>query len=100
MSDLSWTSDLMSSENYRQRFFAEYWQTKIRYERLKDYVNKIEASRLTGTKEPPHDCPERLLRAQQKAMGEYLHVLEVRAIIEDIDLQTTTLNIEEVNEDK
>lgn len=99
MSDLSWTKSLMESTDYRQRFFAEYWQTKIRYEKLKDFCNKIEAARLTKTEEPKHDVPEKILRSQQKAMGEYLHILEIRAIIENVDLQTTSLNLESLNEE-
>jgi hypothetical protein len=35
---------------------------------------------------PVHDCPDHLLREQQAAMGEYLHILEVRAVIEGIEL--------------
>ena len=96
MNDLSWTKDLMESSDYRQRFFAEYWQTKIRYERLKNFCNRIEAARVTGTDAPIHDCPEKLLRAQQKSMGEYLHLLEIRAIIENVDLEVTKLTLEEL----
>lgn len=35
---------------------------------------------------PAHDCPLELLREQQSLMGQYLHVLEIRAVIENIDL--------------
>lgn len=88
------TAELMNSSDYKDRFCAEYAQTKIRYEKLKAYNNKIEASRRTHeypftpkqVEEPPHDCPESLLREQQSAMGQYLHTLEVRAEIEGIDL--------------
>ena len=91
MKDLKETAKLMSSKNYKERFKAEYWQNKIRYEKLKDFNNKIEASRATcceGAKvvEPLHDCPANLLKEQQKIMGEYLHILEVRAVIEGVDL--------------
>lgn len=86
------TVELMNSGDYRDRFVAEYIQTKIRYEKLKDFNTKIEASARTrgldnGVDEPIHDCPAGLLREQQAAMGEYLHILEVRAKIEDIDLE-------------
>ena len=81
------TIDLMQSSNYKERFIAEYRQTKIRYEKLKAFNNKIEASHLTdGLNMPIHDCPDHLLVSQQRAMGEYLHILEVRAVIEGIDL--------------
>ena len=83
--------ELMVSDNYRDRFCAEYIQLKQRYERLKAFNNKIEAAMRMKNfdnriEEPPHDCPEGLLREQQAVMGEYLHLLEVRAFIEDIDL--------------
>ena len=35
---------------------------------------------------PKHDCPLPLLKEQQYAMREYLHLLEVRAEIEKIEL--------------
>ena len=35
---------------------------------------------------PKHDCPGDLLRDQQRVMGEYLHILEVRAAIEGVEL--------------
>ncbi len=86
------TAELMCSGDYRDRFVAEYIQTKIRYEKLKAFNTKIEASVRTSQSdspfpEPKHDCPAGLLREQEAAMGEYLHILEVRALIEDIDLE-------------
>lgn len=82
------TVPLMLSEDYKARFVAEYRQTKIRYERLKAYCNRIEAAMRHPEKVdmPPHDCDLDLLREQQSAMGHYLHVLEIRAEIEHIEL--------------
>lgn len=83
----------MLSKDYKERFKAEYWQTKIRYEKLKAFNTEIEASRRTsyemGKKVPmpKHDCPDDILREQQSAMGQYLHILEVRAVIEGINLE-------------
>ena len=37
---------------------------------------------------PDHNCPEHLLRDQLCAMREYLHILEVRAVIEGINLSS------------
>ena len=81
----------MCSADYRDRFVAEYIQLKIRYERLKAFNTRIKAAVLSFGEEhevemPRHDCPDELLREQQKLMGELLHVLEVRAVIEGIDL--------------
>lgn len=85
------TVELMRSSDYKERFIAEYAQLKIRYEKLKDFNTRIEAAMRTSAAdepyaEPKHDCPASLLREQQAAMGEYLHLLEVRAKIENIDL--------------
>lgn len=80
------TTPLMTSEDYKDRFIAEYYQTKIRYEKLKDFNSRIEAAQIMNKEEPKHDCPHFLLRDQQKVMGEYLHFLELRAKIEDVDL--------------
>ena len=97
--ELKDTVGMMSSSDYRDRFKDEYYQLKIRYEKLKGFNNHIDAAmatRFTAPGEmpedrkqlemPKHDCPIDMLRAQQNAMGEYLHILEVRAVIEGIDL--------------
>lgn len=85
-------TELMGSSDYRDRFVAEYVQLKQRHEKLKVFNTKIKAAKLTrgmdnGVDEPLHDCPARLLLDQQRVMGEYLHLLEVRAVIEDVDLE-------------
>lgn len=82
------TVHLMLSEDYKARFVAEYSQTKIRYERLKKFCNRIEAAHRSGGKldMPKHDCDLDLLSEQLNAMGHYLHVLEIRAEIEHIEL--------------
>ena len=96
-SPLGETVEGMLSPDYRERFKAEYAQLKIRHEKLKTFNNKIEAARRTRycpldsdervtVEMPKHDCPDDLLREQQNIMGEYLRVLEVRAVIEGIDL--------------
>ena len=89
--ELKDTIQMMASEDYKERFKAEYYQTKIRYEKLKAFNTKIEAAERTNWSKnpiemPKHDCPSDLLREQQRIMGEYLHTLELRAIIEGIEL--------------
>lgn len=86
--ELKETIDGMISTDYRERFKAEYRQTKERYERLKAFCNRIEAAERTRREEPRRDCPLELLREQQKRMGMYLEALEIRAEIEQIDLNT------------
>lgn len=84
---LSDTVELMQRTDYRDRFVAEYIQTALRYERLNSFTAAIEAAeQWLFSDDIDHDCPLELLQKQQKAMGEYLHVLELRAKIEDIDL--------------
>lgn len=80
------TEKLMESSDYRERFIAEYWQTKIRYEKLKHFNTRIECQNAFNGPEVYHDCPNKLLRDQQTKMGELLHILELRAIIENINL--------------
>ena len=77
------TVDLMLSDNYKDRFRAEYYQTKERYQRLHLMIIKYEA----GTLDFQPDCPLELLKRQAKAMGEYLYVLKMRAQLEEIDLK-------------
>lgn len=80
------TVELMNSEDYKERFIAEYHQVKIRYEKLKNFCNKIEVEEMLGKEETKHDCQLELLREQQKYMGLYLSVLEKRAFIENVEL--------------
>ena len=90
--DMKDTAAMMTSDDYKERFKAEYYQTKIRYERLKRLNNQIEAAVITQygigktVELPKVDCPHDLLASQQRTMGEYLHILEVRAVIEGIEL--------------
>lgn len=84
--ELKETIELMCSENYKERFVAEYHQVKIRYEKLKNFCNKIEVETMLGKEVTKHDCPLELLREQQKYMGLYLSVLEKRALIENVEL--------------
>lgn len=92
MKELKETVSAMLSDDYKERFKAEYWQTKIRYEKLKSFCNKLESSNLMSAygnntiEAPKHDCPYTTLREQQHIMGELLHILEIRALIEKIDL--------------
>ena len=81
--DLKDTASLMSSEDYKERLKAEYFQTKIRYEKLHKTLVKFDA----GTLKFQLSCPIGLLRNQNDAMGNYLNILEIRAEIEGIKLE-------------
>jgi hypothetical protein len=80
--DLVGTVEMMQSDDYKERFRAEYYQTKMRYDKLHRMTIKYEA----GTLDFTPNCPLDLLKQQKKAMGEYLHALEVRADIEGVKL--------------
>lgn len=76
------TVELMLSDNYKDRFIAEYQQTKIRYIRLCEMLDKWDKGELKF--EPT--CSKYVLRAQRCAMEMYLNVLLTRAQIEGINL--------------
>ena len=82
MKELKDTIELMNSEDYKERFRAEYYQTKIRYYKLHKMLVKYEA----GTLDFEPKCSLELLKNQASYMGNYLKTLEVRAEIEKIDL--------------
>lgn len=80
--ELSDTIDLMKSEDYKDRFKAEYMQTKLRYNNLHRMLVKYEAGALEFTP----SCPIIVLQNQKSFMGNYLKQLEIRAEIENIDI--------------
>ena len=80
--DMRDTVEMMNSEDYKERFKAEYYQTEIRYEKLHQMCVKYEA----GTLDFTPTCSLGLLKAQKIAMGQYLYCLGIRAEIEGIKL--------------
>ena len=75
-------------EDWKNRLAEEYKQTKERYEKLKAYNNKKEIERqLDRCHCPPEQrIDDELRHDQQRAMGEYLHWLELRAELHGITL--------------
>lgn len=81
------TVEGMQSQDYKDRFWAEAKQLKIRLEKLRRFNNKIILHEKYGIGEPvKHDCPLELLLEQQKVMGMYLNILAMRAQIEGIEI--------------
>lgn len=76
------TISLMSSDDYKIRFIAEYMQLKIRYNNLHKMLIKLEA----GTLEFTPTCDSTILENQAYYMENYLRALEVRAEVEKIKL--------------
>ena len=80
--ELNETIELMQSIDYKDRFKAEYYQTRIRFEKLTSMLDKYQLGTLSF--EP--SCPIDLLEEQRKYMLRYLSCLEIRAKIEGIKL--------------
>ena len=73
----------MQSDDYKDRFRAEYYQTRIRFEKLTAMLDKYKI----GTLGFEPSCPIDLLEEQRKYMLQYLRCLVIRAEIEGIKLQ-------------
>lgn len=69
-------------EPWQERMIKEYVELKDRYCKLHRVITQMEA----GTCGFKPFCPLVLLQRQAGAMGEYLHVLELRAEIEKVPL--------------
>ena len=82
VNELAPTAAMMCSEDYKERFKAEYYQTKIRSDKLHKMCVKYEA----GTLDFTPTCSLELLTKQAAAMGNYLKCLEIRAQIEGVTL--------------
>lgn len=67
---------------YVNRMINEYHELKDKYTKLHRMLVKHEA----GTLDFEPTCPIELLEHQANVMGEYLHILEVRAEIENVEL--------------
>lgn len=78
--ELNETVELMQSPNYKDRFIAEYYQNKIRYDKLAAMVANWDNLSFTPT------CPKSTYLLQLEYMEKYIAVLELRAIAEGIVL--------------
>ena len=77
------TMNMMTSSDYKDRFKAEYYQLKIRYNKLTAMLEKWDKGELNFKP----TCPRELYNTQITAMNMYLDVLEKRAVLENIDLK-------------
>lgn len=78
--ELADTAEMMMSEDYKERFRAEYGQVSIRHQKLKAMLEKWDKGELNFTP----TCPRSTYDLQIKAMADYIAVLEARAVMEDI----------------
>ena len=74
--------ELMKSEDYKDRFRAEYYQLEDRIDKLANMLEKYKAETLNFTP----SCSYELLSYQLQTMNAYKRVLEERAEIEGIEL--------------
>lgn len=78
--ELKDTTELMLSSDWKNRFVAEYLQTKIRYNKLYKSIIRREAGKLE------FDTPIPLESWKAYHMGVYLYELEKQALIHNIEL--------------
>ena len=84
ITNLSQTVELMDSNNYKERFIAEYAQIEIRTKRLERILKSLEDKTCPKCFEPT--CDIEILKSQLKTMNAYRATLIFRASIEDIEL--------------
>lgn len=82
MKKLEETIELMSSEDYKDRFRAEYSQLCIRLKGLRKMLRKW----VEGELEFEPDTPMSVFKMQGTFMEKYRTILEARAVMEHIDL--------------
>lgn len=80
--ELKDTITLMQSDDYVERFVAEYLQLRIRKEKLKELIVKYKRNELSFTP----DCSIAMLEVRLTVMIEYMLILEEQARIEKINL--------------
>lgn len=78
----------MISEDYNDRFKAEYYQLAIRINKLAEMLDKWDKEELNFTPK----CEKSLLHSQLDAMQNYLCYLVERAVIENIDIDFNAIN--------
>ena len=76
------TIEMMNSEDYKERFRAEYYQVVIRYQKLKSMLDKWDNDQLEFTP----TCPRSTYNMQITTVTDYIAVLEARAVMEGVEL--------------
>ncbi len=71
-------------EDYKKRMVLEYAYIKEKYNKLHKLLIKYDA----GTLEFDLNCSPSLLKEQKRVMWEYLKILEIRAEIEGVNLES------------
>ena len=79
------TVEMMNIDDYKERFKAEYYQIKIRVNGLDNMLSKWDRGLLGFIPK----CPRSAYDMQLRAMKDYKIALELRALIEGIEIDTT-----------
>ena len=81
-------NNIIGTDKRKQEFIDGYIKLKNKYEEVKDQCNRVEVYILKNNNHSINDSDPlyNIMRQQQKAMGELLHILELRAYIENIPL--------------
>lgn len=80
--ELQKSIQLMISEDYKDRFKAEYMQLKNRYDNLSKMIDNWDKNKLSFTP----TCPREIYTMQIESMKKYLDILIIRAKLENIEL--------------
>lgn len=83
--EINKTIEMMTSDDFEERFKAEYYQLEIRLNSLAQMLLKYERNELDFKPR----CSFDLLNGQLKAMELYKEYLEERAEIENVEIDTT-----------
>lgn len=86
MKELKETATLMVSEDYKERFRAEYHQVETRFIKLRAMCLKWDHEGIEGLGFTP-TCPRDLYEQQLGAMMDYLRVLITRSQLENVELE-------------
>ena len=82
LDELRETIEMMNSNDYMERFKAEYYQVVIRYQKLKSMLDKWDNNQLEFTP----TCPRSTYNMQITAMTDYIAILEARAVMEGVKM--------------
>ena len=85
--ELKDTIELMTSSDYKNRLLAEYWQIKIRLEKLEAMLKKYKE----GTLPFKPSCSYEQLLYQSMYMRGYLSILDERMLIEGVSVNGTEI---------
>ena len=82
--ELKDTIELMTSDDYKERLIAEYYQLLIRFRKLGNILDNY--YEFSEERKQNFDCPFELLQMQFLTMSKLLDILKIHAIIEGVTL--------------